>query len=183
MIWLLVLNVFEFGLSVMIVQCCLFTPSFCVCNPKFSDCIPSNRAMLLQIIVAMKALPLYALYVTFDEYVVENGWTRCFPRISDVGLQAYLGCVIVYLCVCEFAIYWVHRLLHDIKPLYKYVHAPHHIFNKRNYLSPFAGKCYTLWLADYSFGLRDKVMRIPSHSLGTKGHYSLSYFGSFLSIT
>ncbi|KAJ8442483.1 hypothetical protein Cgig2_022366 [Carnegiea gigantea] len=103
------------------------------------DCIPSKRTMLLQIKHAMKAIPWYSLYIAFDEYMVENGWTRCFPRISDVGLQAYLGYVIIYLCLCEVGIYWMHRLLHDIKPLYKYLHAPHHTYNKQNSLSPFAG--------------------------------------------
>nr|GMD79009.1 delta(7)-sterol-C5(6)-desaturase-like isoform X1 [Ipomoea batatas] len=39
----------------------------------------------------------------------------------------------------EFGIYWMHRELHDIKPLYKYLHATHHIYNKQNTLSPFAG--------------------------------------------
>lgn len=33
----------------------------------------------------------------------------------------------------------MHRELHDIKPLYKYLHATHHIYNKQNTLSPFAG--------------------------------------------
>ncbi|GLJ09919.1 hypothetical protein SUGI_0118320 [Cryptomeria japonica] len=32
--------------------------------------------------------------------------------------------------------------LHDIKPLYKHLHAIHHIYNKRNTLSPFAGLAF-----------------------------------------
>ncbi|XP_019179077.1 PREDICTED: delta(7)-sterol-C5(6)-desaturase-like isoform X2 [Ipomoea nil] len=61
------------------------------------DAIPSNKAMLLQIGVAMNV---------------------------------------------EFGIYWMHRELHDIKPLYKYLHATHHIYNKQNTLSPFAGLAF-----------------------------------------
>nr|DAD35403.1 TPA_asm: hypothetical protein HUJ06_006043 [Nelumbo nucifera] len=34
------------------------------------------------------------------------------------------------------------RELHDIKPLYKYLHATHHIYNKQNTLSPFAGLAF-----------------------------------------
>ncbi|KAG6720395.1 hypothetical protein I3842_03G058900 [Carya illinoinensis] len=50
------------------------------------DAIPSNKAMLLQIYVSMKAMPWYTALPTISEYMVENGWTKCFPRISDVGL-------------------------------------------------------------------------------------------------
>ncbi|KAK4838564.1 hypothetical protein QYF36_014741 [Acer negundo] len=55
------------------------------------DSIPSRKAMLLQIYVAMKAMP----------------WE-----------------------------------LHDIKFLYKHLHATHHIYNKQNTLSPFAGLAF-----------------------------------------
>lgn len=96
--------------------------------------------MQLQICVAMKAMPWYTLLPTVSEHMIENGWTRCFPSISDIGWAAYLMNVAVYLVIVEFGIYWMHRELHDIKPLYKYLHATHHIYNKENTLSPFAGK-------------------------------------------
>ncbi|XXG83718.1 hypothetical protein AAC387_Pa10g1409 [Persea americana] len=73
------------------------------------DSIPTNEAMLLQIIVAMKAMPWYSALPTVSEYMIESGWTR---------------------------------ELHDIKPLYKYLHATHHIYNKQNTLSPFAGLAF-----------------------------------------
>lgn len=71
--------------------------------------------------------------------MIEHGWTKCYPRISDVGFPLYLAYLIVYLVIVEFGIYWMHRELHDIKPLYNYIHATHHIYNKQNTLSPFAG--------------------------------------------
>ena len=110
----------------------------------FADAIPSTKSMLLQISVAMKAMPWYSLLPTVSEYMIENGWTRCFARISDVSWPAYLMYLIVYLVIVEFGIYWMHRELHDIKPLYKYLHATHHIYNKQNTLSPFAGQFYFL---------------------------------------
>ncbi|KAL3596835.1 hypothetical protein D5086_008472 [Populus alba] len=74
------------------------------------DTIPSNRAMLLQIYVAMKAMPCYTLLPTVSEYMIEK---------------------------------WLDKVeLHDIKPLYKYLHATHHIYNKQNTLSPFAGLAF-----------------------------------------
>lgn len=88
----------------------------------------------------MKAMPWYTALPTLSEYMVENGYTRCFARISDIGWLSYLGYLVIYLVIVEFGIYWMHRELHDIKPLYKYLHATHHIYNKQNTLSPFAGE-------------------------------------------
>ncbi|KAK7381066.1 hypothetical protein VNO78_33590 [Psophocarpus tetragonolobus] len=106
------------------------------------DAIPSQRAMLLQIHVAMKAMPWYTLLPTVSEYLVENGWTKCYPRLDNVGWFSYLVYLAIYLIVVEFGIYWMHRELHDIKPLYKHLHATHHIYNKQNTLSPFAGLAF-----------------------------------------
>lgn len=106
------------------------------------DAIPTTRAMYLQIYVAMKAMPWYTALPTLSEYMVENGWTRCYSSISDVGWLAYFVNLAVYLVFVEFGIYWMHRELHDIKPLYKYLHATHHIYNKQNTLSPFAGLAF-----------------------------------------
>lgn len=107
--------------------------------------------MLLQICVAMKAMPWYCALPTISEYMIENGWTKCFSRINDVGFPAYLIYLVINLVVVEFGIYWMHRELHDIKPLYKYLHATHHIYNKQNTLSPFAGKFlfFSTKLSDY----------------------------------
>lgn len=107
-----------------------------------AEAIPTKKAMLLQIIVAMKAMPWYVVLPTVSEYMVENGWTRCFPNVSSIGWIDYVWNLIGYLVFVEFGIYWMHRELHDIKPLYKYLHATHHIYNKQNTLSPFAGKFY-----------------------------------------
>ncbi|KAI5559260.1 hypothetical protein BDE02_17G098000 [Populus trichocarpa] len=106
------------------------------------DAIPSNRAMLLQIYVAMKAMPWYTLLPTVSEYMIENGWTKCFFSISEVGWFAYITYLAMYLVIVEFGIYWMHRELHDIKPLYKHLHATHHVYNKQNTLSPFAGLAF-----------------------------------------
>ncbi|CAL9046517.1 delta(7)-sterol-C5(6)-desaturase-like isoform X1 [Musa acuminata AAA Group] len=106
------------------------------------DAIPSNKAMILQIIVAMKAMPWYCVLPTLSECMVENGWTRCFSSIREVGWPAYTVYLISYLVIVEFGIYWAHRELHDIKPLYKYLHATHHVYNKQNTLSPFAGLAF-----------------------------------------
>ncbi|EFJ12106.1 hypothetical protein SELMODRAFT_182646 [Selaginella moellendorffii] len=104
--------------------------------------IPKPEPIWLQIKVSMKAMPLYTLLPTVSEYMVERGWTKCFPRISDVGFPTYIVLSLTYLVVVEFGIYWMHRGLHDIKPLYKLLHATHHIYNKQDTLSPFAGLAF-----------------------------------------
>ncbi|XP_028548898.1 delta(7)-sterol-C5(6)-desaturase isoform X3 [Dendrobium catenatum] len=108
------------------------------------DSIPSYRAMKLQIIVAMKAMPWYSALPTLSEYMVESGWSKCFSTISEVGWPMYMVYLLTYLVLCEFGIYWMHRELHDIKPLYKHLHATHHIYNKQNTLSPFAAPKFNL---------------------------------------
>ena len=105
-----------------------------------TDSVPTNEAMRKQIIVASKAMPFYCALPALSEYMIESGWTRCFFNISEVGVPMYLINLALYLIFVEFGIYWMHRELHDIKPLYKYLHATHHIYNKENTLSPFAGK-------------------------------------------
>ncbi|CAD5177783.1 unnamed protein product [Musa acuminata subsp. malaccensis] len=106
------------------------------------DSIPSNRAIYLQIIVAMKAMPWFCVLPTLLEYMAENGWTRCFASVGEVGWPAYFVYLTIYLVIVEFGIYWMHRELHELKPLYKYLHATHHIYNKQNMLSPFAGLAF-----------------------------------------
>ncbi|KAL6960975.1 Delta(7)-sterol 5(6)-desaturase [Sarracenia purpurea var. burkii] len=112
-----------------------------------ADAIPSTKSMLLQMSVAMKAMPWYSVLPTVSEYMVENGWTRCFARTNEVTWLAYIVYLMIYLLIVEFGIYWMHRELHDIKPLYKYLHATHHIYNKQNTLSPFAGMFYFLLIS------------------------------------
>lgn len=123
--------------------------------------------MLLQIYVAMKAMPWYCTLPTISEYMIENGWTKCFSRISDVGWPAYLIYLVINLVVVEFGIYWVHRELHDIKPLYKYLHATHHIYNKQNTLSPFAGKfsVYSTQLSDCMSGWKSDWLWMHAFAL------------------
>ncbi|KAK6923539.1 Fatty acid hydroxylase [Dillenia turbinata] len=131
------------------------------------DAIPSTKAMGLQIIVAMKAMPWYSALPTLSEYMVENGWTRCFSRICEVGWPAYIIYTMIYLAIVEFGIYWMHRELHDIKPLYKYLHATHHIYNKQNTLSPFADCVLSLEASSFCSSLYSGILKyVPSQACG-----------------
>ena len=104
------------------------------------------KTMVLHVKASMRSLPWFAALPTFSEYAVENGWTMCFSRISEVGWFAYLVYIMAYIVFVEFVTYWIHRKLHDIKPLYKYLHVQHHSYNKQHKLSPLAGKFFLLLL-------------------------------------
>ncbi|CAA7402041.1 unnamed protein product [Spirodela intermedia] len=120
------------------------------------DAVPSNKAMLLQIVVAMKAMPCNSVVPTLSEYMIQRGWTHCFSVISDVGWPLYIFYLCTYLVICEFGIYWVHRKFHDIKLLYKCIHATHHMYNKQNTLSPFAG---------FAFHPLDGILQALPHTI------------------
>lgn len=85
--------------------------------------VPVTRAAQacwpLQSQVAFYAIPSYSLLPAVSEFVVERGWTRVYSRVGDVGLPAYVGYFFLYMALVEFGVYWMHRLLHDIKAGYK----------------------------------------------------------------
>lgn len=103
------------------------------------DDVPSMKSIGTSIKATMKAMPFFIVVPTISEFMVERGWTRCFLRVDEVGWGAYLVYVITYMVMVEFMMYWLHRGLHEIKPLYKHIHAVHHIFNKKDSISPFSG--------------------------------------------
>lgn len=133
---------FTSGTLIYFVTCFLWC--FYIYYYKFNvyvheDGIPSRKAICKQIYVSMKGMPWFSALPTISEYLVENGWSRCFPRISDVGWVSYATNVGLYWLFVEFNVYWMHRMCHDVRPLYKYLHATHHVYNKQNMVSPFAG--------------------------------------------
>ncbi|KAF2577153.1 hypothetical protein F2Q68_00002565 [Brassica cretica] len=103
------------------------------------DSIPTRKAMIQQILVAVKGMPWYTLFPTVSEYMIERGWTKCYSTLDQFNWFLCFVYIVLYLVIVEFGMYWVHKGLHDIKFLYKHLHATHHIYNKQNTLSPFAG--------------------------------------------
>eukprot|EP00261_Vitis_vinifera_P009792 XP_002279602.3 PREDICTED: delta(7)-sterol-C5(6)-desaturase [Vitis vinifera] len=140
------------------------------------DAIPSMKTMVLHVKASMRSLPWFAALPTFSEYAVENGWTKCFSRISEVGWFAYLVYIMAYIVFVEFVTYWIHRKLHDIKPLYKYLHVQHHSYNKQHKLSPLAGMALHP-LDGLAQGAPHTIalFLVPTH-LTT--HLTISFFGA-----
>lgn len=132
---------------------------FCFGKEFFErDDMPSVPDMFMQMKVAISAMHWYALKDAVTTYMVENGYSKVYARIDEVGLGVYFGYFILYMIFAEFWVYWAHRLVHDVPWLYKNVHQMHHSFNKADSLSPFAGIAHhpldgTLQVLPYSVGL------------------------------
>ncbi|CAL9219320.1 unnamed protein product [Arabidopsis halleri] len=105
------------------------------------DSIPTRKAMLLQIYVAMKAMPWYTLLPSVSEYMIEHGWTKCYSTLDHFNWFLCLLYIALYLVLVEFMIYWVHKELHDIKFLYKHLHATHHMYKQAKHTLSICGAC------------------------------------------
>jgi Delta7-sterol 5-desaturase len=80
----------------------------------------TNSILLVRMAqVSFWAIPGYSVLPTVTEAVIEAGWTRAYARVADVGLPRYLLYFWVYMACVEFGVYWMHRLLHDIRAGYK----------------------------------------------------------------
>lgn len=64
-------------------------------------------------------MPGYAVLPAVTEAIVERGWTAAYPRIGEVGLWRHAANFAVYMACVEFGVYWMHRLLHDIRIGYR----------------------------------------------------------------
>ena len=84
--------------------------------------MPPRSAVLEQIRVASRAMPLYALLPSVVESLAERGATASFSRVDrDVGgILPHVLLVACYMTFVEWGVYWVHRGLHDWKTGYRY---------------------------------------------------------------
>jgi Delta7-sterol 5-desaturase len=136
---------------------------------------PTTATILDQILLAQSSIFIYASLPILSEFLIENGYTRAYFYLSDVGgFQFYLLYLALYVVFFEVGIYWMHRTLHTNKFLYKYVHALHHKYNKHETLTPWASIAFNpldgmLQAAPYVIGL----FFIPVHYLA---HVFLLFF-------
>lgn len=84
----------------------------------FGTRMPGISDMLEQIKVSMAALPLYSMLPAFSEYMMEQGWTKAYPRLGEYGIVLYTVQFVVYIAGVELGVYWMHRSLH-YGPFYK----------------------------------------------------------------
>lgn len=127
---------------------------------------PEASDILEQVKVSFLSIPFYSMLPAVEEWIIERGWTKAYSRVADVGIIHHLAYFLAFMASVEFGVYWMHRLLHDIRPGYKYLHYVHHKYNKENTLSPFAGLAFhpldgILQAVPYCWTL----FFIPAHSL------------------
>mmetsp|Transcript_16805 Transcript_16805/g.43963 ORF Transcript_16805/g.43963 Transcript_16805/m.43963 type:complete len:380 (-) Transcript_16805:600-1739(-) len=132
--------------------------------------IPAFKDVMEQMKVSSLAMPLYSFLPAFTELISELGLTLSYPRIENLGLPMYCVCFFMYMVSVEFGVYWMHRLLHDIKWAYKYLHNEHHKYNKEHTLSPFAGLAFhpvdgILQAVPYTFTLLFCPMHFLTHEI------------------
>lgn len=100
---------------------------------------PTGAIMWDQIQLAQASLIIYVMLPVVDEFLVEQGYTRAYYTLEQVGGWVwYLTYFVLYMALVEIGIYWVHRTLHTNKWLYKHVHMLHHKYNRPDTLTPWA---------------------------------------------
>jgi len=104
--------------------------------------MPEPWAVLEQIKVSTKAMPLYSMLPAITEFCAEQGWTMVYPRVDNMGLPMFMVYFVLYMVCVEFGVYWMHRGLHEIQWAYRLLHNEHHKYNKEHTLSPFAGLAF-----------------------------------------
>jgi lathosterol oxidase len=119
---------------------------FCYVHPISTDTFenskrvrPTADIMWDQIKLAQTSMFLYVALPVLDEYLVEQGYTRVYHTVQEIGgWPYYVGYMLLYFACVEIGIYWMHRTLHTNKWLYKHVHMLHHKYNKPETLTPWA---------------------------------------------
>mmetsp|Transcript_38011 Transcript_38011/g.104550 ORF Transcript_38011/g.104550 Transcript_38011/m.104550 type:complete len:318 (+) Transcript_38011:27-980(+) len=100
---------------------------------------PTSATITDQMCLAQASLFLYAALPVFSEYLIESNFTKTYFFVDEIGgWGMYALNLFLYIVFVEFGIYWVHRILHENKFLYKYVHGLHHKYNKAVTLTPWA---------------------------------------------
>jgi len=100
---------------------------------------PTQETVMDQVKLACVALPCYAMLPASSQLLIEEGYTQVYFSLDEVGgIMGYIILMTIYLAFVEVGIYWMHRILHTNKFLYKHVHALHHKYNKASTLTPWA---------------------------------------------
>jgi len=101
--------------------------------------LPSWGTITHQMWLAQRSLLIYAMLPIFSEVLIEGGYTKAYFYVDQIGgWPQYAACFVAYLSLVEIGIYWMHRTLHTNKWLYNNIHGPHHLYNTKDTLTPWA---------------------------------------------
>jgi len=136
---------------------------------------PSTAIILDQIKLAQAALFIYVGLPVVDEYLVENGYTKVYYSLDEVGGFGYYALyMVLYFSMVEIGIYWMHRTLHTNKFLYKHVHGRHHAYNKPETLTPWASIAFNP--IDGMLQAAPYVLCLPIVPVHYLTHFGLLFF-------
>jgi len=102
---------------------------FIVLKDKFHpDTIPQPKEgqVRREILLALWSAPVMAILTTPVVLLEFMGYSKDYLDISEYGWGYFFFSIALFLVFTDTAIYWIHRLEHEIPFLYKYVHKPHH---------------------------------------------------------
>lgn len=126
---------------------------------------PTWETISEQIWLAQRSMFCYVALPVFSDWLIEEGYTFCYYSMDEIGgFTSYLLLTVIYFCLVEIGIYWMHRTLHTNKWLYKHIHARHHDYKTPETLTPWASIAFhpldgILQASPYVFFL----MFVPCH--------------------
>lgn len=80
--------------------------------------------MKLSVITVTAGGPLGGFFQT----LMNRGYSRVYYDINDYGWGYFFLSIVIFVAFTETCVYWIHRWLHEVRWLYKYIHKPHHSF-------------------------------------------------------
>jgi len=100
---------------------------------------PTWSTIRHQIILSQKSMFFYVMLPVVDEWLFETFPTPLYYTVQEIGgIVPYTVLLVLYMALVEVGIYWMHRILHTNKFLYKHVHLPHHEYKAPDTLTPWA---------------------------------------------
>lgn len=58
--------------------------------------------------------------------LITKNYTKVYADVNELGWVYFFASIVILLIIQDTYFYWTHRLLHEWKPAYKYVHYIHH---------------------------------------------------------
>ncbi len=99
--------------------------------------LPSTAIILDSMMLAQSSLFMYVALPVFSTFLIENKLTQVYFYVDEIGGPMwYWIYLLIYMVFVEIGIYWMHRVLHTNKTLYKYIHSLHHKYNSAVTLTP-----------------------------------------------
>lgn len=93
----------------------------------------------LEILYSCSVFPGMSFLTTIVFMFEVRGYSMLYDNVSDYGWGYLCLSIAMFLFITDMMIYFIHRGLHDVPLLYKYIHKPHH---KWIMTTPFASHAF-----------------------------------------